>query len=156
MIQFYHLLHTPLAQALPKLLEKAMQAGMRAVVVSDSESKLQHLSDRLWDAQPDSFLAHGMAPDDAAQQPVWLSLSQENPNQANLLAITDGSAAQDVSGWDKVLDLFDGHDEQALQAARARWKAYKDAGVKLQYIQQQEGGGWKVMATANDDSQPQA
>jgi DNA polymerase-3 subunit chi len=36
--------------------------------------------------------------------------------------------------------MFDGNDEAALAAARARWKAAKEAGHTLTYWQQTEKG----------------
>ena len=43
---------------------------------------------------------------------------------------------------DYFYDLFDGNDEEAVSAARARWKRAKDAGHTLAYWQQSESGGW--------------
>jgi len=44
-----------------------------------------------------------------------------------------------------VLDLFDGGDDAALAAARARWKAAKAAGHELAYWQQ-GARGWEKKA----------
>jgi len=45
-----------------------------------------------------------------------------------------------------VLDLFDGHDPDAVQSARQRWKTLKEAGHDLAYWQQSEQGGWSRQA----------
>ncbi|MAR56330.1 MAG: DNA polymerase III subunit chi [Rickettsiales bacterium] len=145
-IQFYHLLHTPLDFALPKLLAKAQEAGLRSVVVGETSARLQQLSDKLWEVEPNSFLAHGFAPDDPSGQPIWLSTEIENPNEAKLIAITNGASLPEPQAWDKIIDLFDGHDEAAVTAARQRWKQYKEQGVELKYFQQHPGGGWKQAA----------
>jgi DNA polymerase-3 subunit chi len=52
----------------------------------------------------------------------------------------------DFSKFDRVLDLFDGHDQEAVQAARVRWKARQDAGHDLAYWQQSPTGGWEKKA----------
>lgn len=146
-IQFYHLLATPLDRALPKLLEKAYAGGFRALVLTESEERAEHLSNLLWAYDQDSFLPHGTARDGHQdRQPVYLAARQENPNNANLLMVTDGSQPEDLSGFERVLDIFDGRDATAAANARARWKTYKAAGFDLSYIRQNERGGWDKAA----------
>jgi DNA polymerase III subunit chi len=145
-IRFYHLTATPLDRALPQLLEKASSAGFRTVVKAADDDAVEKLNSLLWTYHADSFLAHGSAADGhAAQQPIYLTTQDENPNGARLLAVTDGSTPT-LEGFERVLDLFDGQDETAVQAARSRWKTYKDAGHALQYWQQTDSGGWTQKA----------
>ena len=81
-IGFYHLTRSPLEQALPKLLDKALAAGYRAVVLAGSSERVEALSDRLWTYEPESWLPHGSAKDgDAALQPIWLTATDENPGR---------------------------------------------------------------------------
>ena len=47
-IAFYHLTRSPLEAALPKLLEKTLDAGKRAVVVAGSEERVENLNNALW------------------------------------------------------------------------------------------------------------
>lgn len=143
-ISFYHLLTTPLEAALPRLMEKTLASGMHAVVKVSSEQQMDKLNDILWTYRPDSFLPHGAMNDPyPEQQPVYLTLRDENPNGAQLLVIADGSTVADPSAYTKILDMFDGHDETAVTAARARWKTYKESSHALRYFQQQKGGGWE-------------
>ncbi len=39
--------------------------------------------------------------------------------------------------------LFDGNDEEAVAAARDRWRAVKAAGYEATYWQQDEDGRWQ-------------
>jgi DNA polymerase-3 subunit chi len=39
-INFYHLTQTPIGKALPRLLEKVVTAGMRAVVLLEDDDKV--------------------------------------------------------------------------------------------------------------------
>lgn len=143
-IQFYHLLHTPLERALPKLMEKILASGARAVVLTASQSAAQKLADALWSYDPNGFLPNGMANEPHPEsQPIYLTWKQENPNNAEVLIITDGSQIVENSGFSKLLDMFDGSDEEALNAARARYRAYKTEGKTLRYFKQQPTGGWK-------------
>jgi DNA polymerase-3 subunit chi len=142
-IGFYHLLKLPLEQALPRLLEKAAAAGMRAVLMAGSPERVEHLNAHLWTYAEDSWLPHGSARDgEAAHQPIWLTDSDENPNGATLLVLCDGARPASLTGWARCLDLFDGTDDTAVTAARQRWKAWKEEGHELVYYQQGETGGW--------------
>jgi DNA polymerase III subunit chi len=40
-------------------------------------------------------------------------------------------------------EMFDGNDEDAVAAARGRWKAYKEQGHATSYFQQDDGGRWQ-------------
>jgi DNA polymerase-3 subunit chi len=146
-IGFYHLMRLPLEQALPKLLDKALAAGFRAVVLAGSVERVEALNDRLWTYEPDSWLPHGSARDgEAEMQPVWLTDKDENPNQATILVMCDGASSEHLSGFQRCLDLFDGNDPEAVEKARGRWKRWKADGHDLVYYQQTERGGWEEKA----------
>ncbi|MBF0325625.1 DNA polymerase III subunit chi [Magnetospirillum moscoviense] len=146
-IGFYHLLRLPLEQALPRLLDKAVTAGMRAVVMAGSAERVEDLNALLWTYAEDSWLPHGSRADgEPAHQPVWLTDCDENPNGATVLVLCDGVVPATLAGFSRCLDLFDGTDEQAVAAARGRWKAWKEAGHELVYYQQTERGGWEEKA----------
>ncbi len=53
------------------------------------------------------------------------------PNGARFLFLLDGADIARLDRFDRVLDLFDGNDEAALEAARRRWAAAKAAGHAL-------------------------
>lgn len=143
-IGFYHLLRLPLDQALPKLLEKAVQAGLRVVVMAGSPDRVEYLNTILWTYTEESWLPHGSARDGAAaEQPIWLTEQDENPNTATVLFLCDGTRPAAMAGWDRCLDLFDGNDETAVAAARTRWKTWKAEGHELVYYQQNLNGGWE-------------
>jgi DNA polymerase-3 subunit chi len=146
-IGFYHLLRMPLEHALPKLLEKAVAAGMRAVVMAGSTERVNHLNGLLWTYDAGSWLPHGSAADgDAALQPIWLTEADENPNGATILVLCDGAQSRKVAEFSRCLDLFDGNDETAVAAARERWKTWKAEGHELVYYQQTDRGGWEEKA----------
>lgn len=148
-IGFYHLQRTPLERALPKLLERVIGQGLRAVVIAGSEERVEALNTALWTYQDDSFLPHGSARDGNAEaQPIWLTVEDENPNGASVLVLTDGTDSAVLERFERCVLLFDGTDEAALAAARRRWQAYKAAGHKLTYNQQTEQGGWEKKAEA--------
>ena len=142
-VSFYHLQRMPLERALPKLVEKVLASGARAVVMLGSEERVSELDSVLWTYDPNSFLAHGTARDGRPNdQPAWLTSEDENPNGANVLILADGATSAHVADFEKCLEIFDGNDAAAVTAARARWQTYKDAKHKLAYWQQDESGRW--------------
>lgn len=146
-VSFYHLLHTPLERALPKLIEKVLESGARAVIRTGSAERAEALNSVLWTYDQDSFLPHGTARDgNAEEQPVWITPEDENPNGADILVLTDGAVAADISGYRRCLEMFDGRDETAVTDARRRWTDYKAANHALTYWQQTERGGWEKKA----------
>lgn len=143
-IGFYHLTRSALEQALPKLLEKTLDAGKRALVLASSEERVESLVGQLWTYRQDAWLPHGSVRDgNPEQQPVWLSVDDANVNAAQFLFLTDGAETATVGDYERCFELFDGRDQSAVEAARGRWKAYKDAGHALAYWQQTERGGWE-------------
>lgn len=145
-IGFYHLTRAPLEDALPRLLEKTLQAGKRAVVLLGSAERVEAIAAHLWTWDPDGFLPHGTARDGAAaRQPVWLTHLDENPNGASYLFVADGARAATVEAFERCFEIFDGRDEAAVAEARERWRAYKAAGHAVKYWQQGERG-WELKA----------
>jgi DNA polymerase-3 subunit chi len=147
-IQFYHLLSTSRERAVPKLMEKALASGAKVVMLAGSDAVLKTMSEALWRNEPDSFLPHGTQRDGhVSEQPIYLSLTDTNPNGAEILCVLDGSTPPSINSYSKVLDVFDGNNEAEVVAARTRWTHYKSLGLALQYVKQQKGGGWKVEMT---------
>ncbi len=142
-ISFYHLTRQPLNKALPRLLEKVLAAGHRAVVLAGSDERVEDLDAALWTYDPDSFLPHGTRIlGHAERQPIYLTTEEENPNDATVLVLVDGAEPSFIGSFTRCLDMFDGNSEVAVAAARERWKRRKAEGFELTYWQQTETGGW--------------
>jgi DNA polymerase-3 subunit chi len=147
-ISFYHLQTAVLEQALPKLLEKTLTEGKRALVLTSSVKRVEALNEHLWTYDAESWLPHGSAIDgDAKDQPVWLSSDDENLNRAEFLFLVDGATSDRVAEFDRCFEIFDGRDDEAVVAARMRWKAYAVAGHVLTYWLQNKVGGWEKKET---------
>ncbi len=142
-VRFYHLTRTTLEAALPRMLEKTLERGQRAVVRAGSEERVEALTSWLWTYDDRSFLAHGSAKDGHAEhQPVWLTERDEAPNGAQVLFLTDGARSARLDDYDLCAVLFDGKDEAALEDARAQWRVLKEGEHELTYWQQDERGAW--------------
>ena len=145
-IWFYHLERTALDQALPELLEKTLARGWRALVRSPASARIEHLDGWLWTFRDDSFLPHGVAGDpQASRQPVLLTTGEANDNGAQVLFLIDGAAPPDLSGYVRCLILFDGREDEAVRAARERWRELKARGHPVSYWKQSERG-WEKSA----------
>ncbi len=146
-IGFYHLTRTPIDRALPQILKKAASAGKRSLVRTGSEERVAVLNMLLWTYDPASFLPHGTLQDgDPADHPVFLSTSENNANNAEVLILTDGVEAEQPEAFERCLEMFDGGDPAAVDRARAHWRIYRDKGYSLTYWQQSETGGWEKKA----------
>lgn len=142
-IGFYHLTRTAAELALPALLGRTLASGQRAVVICGSQERVSALDAALWLCPEPDWLPHGTAAQGEADlQPIWLTTEDEAPNNARFLFLIDGVGSVRLSQFERVFDLFDGNDEGAVAAARARWKAAKEAGHALTYWQQ-GARGWE-------------
>src|SRR6202048_3054352 len=140
---FYHL-DRPLERALPPLLEKSMERGWRAVVQGASEERIDALDAHLWTFREDSFLPHGTWREaQASEQPVVLTIHGDNPNRAAVRFLIDGALVpSDLTGYERIVLMFDGADPEAVAAARECWRKAKAQAFEVTYWQGGgEGGG---------------
>lgn len=142
-IRFYHLQRQSTQQALPGLLQKALSTGKTILVQTPDDAAAKALNDHLWTFDPASFLPHGTSKDGHAdKQPIYITASDdENPNTAKILILTGGADREPKTDYDLCCEMFDGNNQDALTAARAKWKFYKDnEDLTLTYWQQTESG----------------
>jgi len=141
---FYHLQGQKLEGVLPTMLEKSLERGWRAIVQGASEERIEALDAHLWTYSDDGFMPHGTWREaDAAEQPVLLMLTESNPNRADVRFLIDGAPVPvDAESYQRIVLLFDGDDEEAVAAARARWSEAKAKGIAATYWQADERGRW--------------
>jgi DNA polymerase-3 subunit chi len=147
-VLFYQLQRQPVEKVLPVLIEKSLERGWRVAVQSSSDERIEALDAHLWTYRDDSFLPHGTYKDSAAtEQPVLLTINDDNPNGAAIRFLLDGSPVPpDAAAYDRVVLLFDGEDPDALDAARSRWRDAKGQGFDVTYWQADEHGRWQRKA----------
>ena len=144
-VRFHHLERRRVDQALPRLLEQALEEGRRVVVRASSDEMVAALNERLWTYDDASFLPHGAVGDgDPVTQPIFLTSEVENPNAATMLVRLSGVEAAEADGaFDLVILMFDGRDEAALAHARGEWRRLKDQGRAISYWRESDEGGWE-------------
>lgn len=148
-VDFYHLQKQTLEEVLPKLLSKAYSTGKHIVVKIGTPERIEFLNTELWTFNDESFLPHGSKKDGfAAQQPIWLTDADDNPNEAAFLFLTDGAeiSTDKLSDYERIFNIFDGNSDEALLQARNLWKEFKQAGCEVYYWQQTEKGVWEQKA----------
>ncbi len=143
-VLFYHLQNQPLEGVLPTLLERSLQRGWRVVVQAGSEERVDALDGHLWTYRDDSFLPHVTFRErDLSDQPIVLMVSDANPNAASVRFLVDNATLPtDAADYERVVLIFNGDDEEALQGARSAWKDSRARGLDVTYWQMDEGGRW--------------
>lgn len=145
-IDFYHLQRQSLEEVLPKLLLKAYSLGKKIKVKIGIDEKLEYLNSLLWTFNDESFLPHGSKKDGfASQQPIWLSVDDNNPNDAEFLFLIYGAKEDlnEIKSYERVFNIFDGNSETDVENARDFWKKCREQGFDLNYWQQDDKGSWK-------------
>ncbi len=144
-VLFYHLQQQTLERTLPALLEKSLERGWRCVVQAGSVERVEALDAHLWTFREDSFLPHGTWRDqEAAAQPILLTLTDDNPNGATVRFQIDGTALPaDAERYQRIVLLFDGTDPDAVASARLQWNDAKARGFEATYWQPDEQGRWQ-------------
>jgi DNA polymerase III subunit chi len=115
-------------------LLRATQKKSAQVLVLGQIDALKSLSNKLWALSPTEFLPHCLA--DATAEVIAHSpivLSAELPNSAAESQVLLNLGAVLPAGFERFERLIElvGQDEADLQAARTRWKHYKDRGYAL-------------------------
>lgn len=146
-ILFYHLENQPLERVLPSLLTKCLTRDWRAVVQTGAPERLEALDTQLWTFSDEAFLPHAVASGkDDALQPILLTDTSDNANDAQVRFLVYGAESSDEASYTRVIHIFDGHDEDAVIAARAAWKSASKAGHDVTYWQQDDAGRWQKKA----------
>ena len=146
-VYFYHLETRSLDEVLPTLLELSLKRGWRAAVQAASEERVEALGTLLWTYREESFLPHGTARDGrASSHPIYLTVGDDNPNEAHVRFLVDGAVLADASPYARVAYVFDGRDQEAVARAREVWQAAKAEGLAVSYWQQGAEGRWQQKA----------
>jgi DNA polymerase-3 subunit chi len=147
-ILFYHLQGQKLEAVLPPLLEKSLARGWRVVVQGGNEERIEALDAYLWTYRDDGFLPHGTwREQDSTMQPVLLTVNDGNANAAQVRFLVDGAPMPaEANDYERIVLVFDGEDEEAVQSARAQWADVKARGLAATYWQPDETGRWQQKA----------
>ncbi|RCS23162.1 DNA polymerase III subunit chi [Phyllobacterium salinisoli] len=146
-ILFYHLTESTLEEALPGLVERSLSRGWRVVIQTATDERRDALDNHLWTWSDASFLAHGTDREPyPAEQPVILTTTDANPNNATVRFIVEGAEISRAGDYERIVVMFDGHDQDQLERARSQWKTLKAEQHDLTYWQQTSDRKWERKA----------
>ena len=117
-----------------RLLRKVHRQGAR-VQVTAPPALLDELDRQLWTFDEREFLPHVRLPAAPAalhaRTPIWLTAAvTTQPGAPRLLLNLGADAPEDLQALDRLIEVLS-TDETAVQAGRARWRAYKAAGLNV-------------------------
>ena len=142
-VLFYHLTRHRLEQALPALVDRASERGWKSLICLGDADAGTTISDALWTFRPDAFLAHGLdGREQSDGQPVWITPTCDDPIDADVRFCVAGADPTLPGDYQRTITMFDGHDQGAVEGARAHWKTLREAGAELTYWQQDDEGRW--------------
>ncbi len=143
-VYFYHLTHTRLEVALPKILERALSAEWSVELRIGMERDEETISDAIWKGPDESFLPNCLEDSDELQDhPIVLSKSSLSEVRDCLIVIDQVNLKEnEVKKFKRVCLLFDAKNEVELTNARKTWKSLSNAGVNTVYWAEDQGT-WK-------------
>lgn len=146
-ILFYHLTESKLDDALPGLVERSVERGWRVAVQATTQERRDAIDALLWSWSDVSFIAHGSDQESyVEEQPVLLTITQNNLNQATVRFLVEGADIDNATDYERLVVMFDGHDTEQVNLARAQWKKFKQDDHNLTYWQQNSDRRWERKA----------
>jgi len=140
-VDFYQLTRDPVEQALPGIARRILEDGGRLLVVSEDPVQLERISRGLWDAGPETYLAHDRAEAPMPQvQPILLGVSCAAANGARMIALADGQWRDEALEFDRAFYFF---DQASIDGARASWRTLSKADGVTPRFWKQDGGKWR-------------
>jgi len=115
-----------------RLAEKAYQLGHHVFIYSDKPEQAQQLDGLLWTFRSRSFLPHtGSDADDAASYPVVIGMQHREEAAHDVMINLAESIPDCFSRFERVAEVVSGIENER-QAARKRFKFYRDRGYVLE------------------------
>ncbi|ODT91978.1 MAG: DNA polymerase III subunit chi [Sphingobium sp. SCN 64-10] len=140
-VDFYQLSRDPAEGVIPGIARRILEDGGRLLVVSQERAQLDRISQALWSAGPETYLAHDH--DDALQpevQPILLSANCLATNEARHVALADGQWRDEALAFDRAFYFF---DEATVAQARTAWRQLSKADGVNPRFWKQDGGKWR-------------
>lgn len=113
--------------------------GARVYVWAPSQAAAVRLDDLLWTWREETFVPHALWSGEAAfDEPVAVGWNPGNPNGAEVLVLAGDQPAEAllpcISAYPRVLDFIPKAEKTATEAARNRYRAFRDAGLTLNVV----------------------
>ncbi|MBE0618173.1 MAG: DNA polymerase III subunit chi [Proteobacteria bacterium] len=120
--------------ALCHQVEAAFASGGRVCVWADSEAEARRLDDLLWTFRDDSFVPHDLwQGQPRLDTPVAVGWRPGNPNAAACLVLARDASPEEVVGFERIVDFAPADLPERLGPARARYRAFREAGFAVSF-----------------------
>jgi DNA polymerase-3 subunit chi len=140
-VDFYQLSRDPVELALPGIARRVLESGARLLVVSGDPAQLARISQGLWSAGPETYLAHDRADSPMPQaQPILLAVDCAAANGAAMIALADGLWRDEALDFERAFYFF---DAATIDGARASWRALRGREGVTPRFWKQEDGKWR-------------
>jgi len=114
-----------------RLSAKAAQQKLRVLIYTTDEAQSQRMDKLLWTWQPTGFLPHCMARNAlAAETPVLISHDPEDTPHDEVLLNLHSAWPPAFSRFQRLVEIV-GRDQEDREAARARFRFYRDRGYDI-------------------------
>jgi len=136
-VHFEHLDRPDRVEGIALLLLRRGRLTPHVLILCPDDGFAAQLNERLWTIHPESFLAHGVASADKqtnARQPILLATSIVRDNDPAVLVNGGLEVPPDISGFAHIVDFVDGWDDDLKQAARERFRTYRQMGLEPKYL----------------------
>lgn len=124
-------------EGIARLLLRRGRLTPHLLVLCPDAGFAAQLHERLWTVHPESFLANGIAgsdPESNAMQPILLATEINRDNNPEVLVNGCLELPPDISGFSHLVDFVDAWDESLKQAARERFRTYRQMGLDPKYL----------------------
>ena len=124
-------------EGIARLLLRRNRLEPHVLILCPDEGFMAQLDERLWTIHPESFLAHAIAGEDSkanSMQPILLSTEIVRDNMPQVLINGCLEVPTDLSGFSHIVDFVDGWDDGLKQAARERFRTYRQLDMEPAYL----------------------
>lgn len=131
-VRFVKLDRQEKALHLCRLAEEHFLEGKRVLIVVDDENRAVTLDRFMWVWDKGSFLPHAFDNGtlDCLDEPVVITSSEQNPNQAKVLIMGTPCSPEFMARFDLVYDFAETYEPQLAEEARKRFRAYRSHGYR--------------------------
>lgn len=136
-VYFEHLDEPDRIEGIARLLLRRARLTPHVSILCPDAGFMAKLDERLWTIHPESFLAHGIAGADAAenaQHPILLALEVCRDNRPEVLINGTCEVPPDLDGFANIVDFVDAWNGGLLQASRERFRSYRQMDMNPQYM----------------------
>lgn len=117
-----------------RLAESCFNRGQRLLIVVANEEMASSLDRYLWVWKKDSFLPHAViqTTDDPCDEAIVIATVESNPNKAEVLICASPCSASFCKDFQLIYDFAETYDSQLADAARERFRLYRQQGFDPQ------------------------